>query len=144
MGVAVVVREIGIVTAAHVCQKGFLHDVITSIIGFLGGENKQYSDLMNEATQAAVKKLQQVASVRCGFDVCMLLGGNGLLNFGLRAGRRSDGDRANAVPDNHHDEPIHLWPPRCRPRVRHGGGLQAHDPSRARADAVRGGATSKA
>lgn len=65
LGEAVVVREIGVVTAAHVCQKGFLHDVITSIIGFLGGENKQYSDLMNEATQAAVKKLQQVASVRC-------------------------------------------------------------------------------
>lgn len=60
---AVIVREIGVVTAAHVCQKGFLNDVITSIIGFLGGENKQYSDLMNEATQAAVKKLQQVASV---------------------------------------------------------------------------------
>lgn len=64
------VREIGIVTAAHVSQKGFFHDVSTALIGFLGGENKYYSDLLNETTKEAVDKLQGIASVSVSMCIC--------------------------------------------------------------------------
>lgn len=69
LGNAVVVREIGTVTAGHVCQKGYWLDLLEAYSGLKGGENSAYSDLVNEATQEALKKLRVVASV--SFLLCV-------------------------------------------------------------------------